>query len=88
MSDIAGSMDSALAAPAPAGYHVNTQNPQVKGLELGLWVGVAGLVISTIFSMMRVYTRALLARIFGIEDACMLLSWASATSVQALIICE
>lgn len=81
-------MDSAPAAPAPAGYHVNMQNPQVKDVEIGLWISIVGVVVATFFLVLRVYTRPLLTRMFGVEDICILLSWALTMSVQALFICE
>ena len=81
-------MNSTAAAPAPPGYHVDMQNPQVKGLELGLWVGFVGIGVSTAFLTLRVYTKVLLAKTFGFDDVCMLLAWVLAMGVQAMIICE
>ena len=88
MRTIAGTMNSMLAAPAPTGYHVDLSDPQTKGLELGLWIAVVGIVVSTTFFILRMNTKAALVRAFGIEDTYVVLSWAMAMSVQAMIMCK
>ena len=81
-------LDSTPAAPAPPGYHVDLQDPQMKGLFAGVCVGILGIILSTAFTGLRVYTKAFLARNFGIDDICIVLSWAMAMIMQVLFICE
>ena len=80
-------MDSTPAASAPAGYHVNMHEPETKGLEPGLWVGIVGVVMSTGFLVIRVYTKAVLAKKFELADLCIVLSWILAMSLQAIFLC-
>lgn len=81
-------MESTLAAPAPQGYHVDLHHPQTNGLVAGVGVGIAGIVVSTTFIALRVYTKAVLAKLFRIDDACIVLAWAMAMTDHILFICE
>ena len=81
-------MPSNAAAPAPAGYDVDLQNPQTRDLLAGLVVGFIGIAISTAFVVLRVYTKAIIVKIFVVEDVCLFVSWILALALQVIVICR
>ncbi|KIW03028.1 uncharacterized protein PV09_05682 [Verruconis gallopava] len=54
--------------PAPSGYHVDFEHPQRRGIPAAYWVTGVGLVISTMFLAMRLYTKIRIVREFKAED--------------------
>ena len=54
--------------PAPPGYVVDLVNPQRTGEAANFWVGTLGMIVSTIFVVIRVYTKTLLAKNFTADD--------------------
>lgn len=81
-------MDRQPAASTPAGYHGDMNDPRTTGLQLGLWVGVAGVAVSTIFLLPRLFTKIAFAKTFSLDDLFIVLSWALAMAVQSMLICE
>jgi hypothetical protein len=81
-------MDMQLAAPAPPGYVVHMKNPETNDLELGVGIGTAGITISTIFLLLRLYTRVAFTKSLGLDDLFITLSWALSTAFQGLVLCE
>ena len=81
-------MESHPAAPAPSGYIVHMNDPQTSELELGVAIGIAAIAISTIFLLLRLYTRVVFTKSLGIDDIFISLTWACATVFQAMVICK
>lgn len=65
------------AASAPPGYTSNLVDPVTKNNTPGIVLAIVGMIISTAFLAMRIYTKAVLARIFGVDDILLILSWVS-----------
>lgn len=63
------------AAPAPDGYTANFDDPETKHREAGMIISIVGMVLSTAFILLRVYTKTYLARLWGIDDVAMILAW-------------
>lgn len=75
------------AAPAPPRYNVDFQHPQESDLLAGLIIGFVGITICTVFVLLRVYAKAVLAKSFAIEDVCVVVAWLLAIAVQVIFIC-
>lgn len=54
--------------PPPPGYIVDLDNPQRRGQNLIPWIGIVGLVIATALLIVRVYTKAVLAKKITSDD--------------------
>lgn len=54
--------------PAPPGYVVDFDHPQRRGLPAGYWICGVGLLLSSSFLAMRVYTKLRLSKDFKLED--------------------
>jgi hypothetical protein len=54
--------------PAPAGYIVDILHPQRSGEAANIWVGTVGMVISSLFMGIRLYTKIKLAKNFTADD--------------------
>ena len=80
-------MDTRPAAPAPSGYIVDLNNPNTDGLELGLWIGVVGIAVSTLLLLLRLFSKIAFTKALGLDDIFITASWAVATAMQSLIIC-
>jgi uncharacterized integral membrane protein len=78
---------SSPAASPPAAYTVNMQDPTIKGLAAGWWVTIIGTVLATFLQALRIYTKAVLVKMFGWEDALMLLARVFSLAVQGLLLC-
>ena len=63
------------AATAPEGYTVNFDDPQTTQRNVGMIISIVGMALSTLFILLRVYTKAYLARLWGIDDVAMVLAW-------------
>ncbi|KAK4504900.1 hypothetical protein PRZ48_002863 [Zasmidium cellare] len=62
------------AATAPPRYTQDLINPpETKHISAGITISIVGMVISTLFILLRVYTKTRLARTFGIDDMCSIL---------------
>lgn len=76
------------AAPAPHGYEHNLKDPQTQGIVAGCWVGIVGTVVASLSLALRIYTKAVLAKIFGWDDVALVVAWAVALAVQIIILCK
>lgn len=56
------------ALPAPEGYEVDFENPNQIGDVAGYIVTGIGVAVAFSFLCMRVYTRVVISRNFGLED--------------------
>lgn len=63
------------AATAPAGYTVNFDHPRTTYRDVGMIISIVGMALSTLFILLRVYTKAYLARLLGIDDVAMIFAW-------------
>jgi len=66
--------------PAPAGYHVDFDNPQRVGNVVGYWITSIGVILSTSFLAIRMYTKLYITKSFSVDDAALLLSYVSLVS--------
>lgn len=55
------------AIPPPPGVTPNFVNPEQKGEEI-ITLGILGIVCSTLFLLMRIYTKLRINRAFKSED--------------------
>lgn len=53
--------------PPPPGIEANFNGPNTNG-NIFIAVAVTGVLLAAIFSVMRVFTKAVLTRSFGIDD--------------------
>lgn len=53
---------------APEGYVVDLANPQRRGEALITWVGIVGIILGTILLIIRMYTKAVLAKKVSSDD--------------------
>ncbi|EME80791.1 uncharacterized protein MYCFIDRAFT_110181, partial [Pseudocercospora fijiensis CIRAD86] len=74
------------AASAPPGLTNNLIDPLTKDTTAGIVLAIAGMAISTTFLLIRIYTKAFLARIFGIDDVLLIVSWMMSLVVQITIV--
>ncbi|CAK3920277.1 hypothetical protein AC579_6149 [Lecanosticta acicola] len=86
MSPTPTDLNHTPAASAPPGFTSNLIDPVRKEVLPGITLAIVGMVISTAFLAMRVYTKAFLARIFGLDDILLIISWAASLSVQITIV--
>lgn len=63
------------AATPPPGLVSNLENPMMRDQSPGVVLAIFGMSIATTFLAMRIYTKAFLAHLFGIDDVFLLLSW-------------
>lgn len=54
--------------PAPPGYVVDLSNPQRTGEAANLWVGAVGMILSTLFMAVRIYTKTRFAKCLSADD--------------------
>lgn len=63
------------AATPPPGFTQDLENPpELKHINAGITISIVGMVVSTLFILLRVYTKAYLSHIFGIDDGAVLQS--------------
>ncbi|KXT09774.1 hypothetical protein AC579_6149 [Pseudocercospora musae] len=74
------------AASAPPGFTSNLDDPVTKDTTAGIVLAIAGMAISTTFLLIRIYTKAILARIFGIDDVLLIIAWMMSMVVQITIV--
>ncbi|PIA98794.1 hypothetical protein CB0940_02363 [Cercospora beticola] len=74
------------AAEAPPGMVSNLQNPHIRNHAPTFVLAIFGMCIATMLLTMRIYTKAVLARIFGIDDVFLLFAWAMSLVVQIFIL--
>ena len=55
------------AIPPPPGVTPNFVNPEHRGKEI-VTLGILGMVCSTLFLLMRIYTKSRINRAFASED--------------------
>lgn len=56
------------AIPAPSGWVVDLENPTRTQDHTAYIVSTIGIITCTLFLAMRIYTKAIIARAFGLED--------------------
>ncbi|KAI7199854.1 hypothetical protein KC316_g8596 [Hortaea werneckii] len=78
---------SAPAAQPPPSYASGSDGPEIKGVTAGHWLDSVGLVLTTLFLGLRIYTKTAISRIFGVDDVCMILAWCFAVAIHGLLIC-
>lgn len=54
--------------PPPEGWQLNMDNPYQYGHIQGYWTGGFGLGLATILLGIRIYTKTMITRNFGLED--------------------
>ncbi|KAI7159474.1 hypothetical protein KC349_g4108 [Hortaea werneckii] len=64
---------SAPAAQPPPSYASSSDGPEIKGVTAGHWLDSVGLVLTTLFLGLRIYTKTAISKIFGVDDVCMIL---------------
>jgi len=69
--------------PAPAGYVVDFENPIRNGDVAGYWVTGVGLILSSSFLAMRMYTKLVITKNFALDDAALLASFVSLATTRA-----
>ncbi|KAF2168178.1 hypothetical protein M409DRAFT_21622 [Zasmidium cellare ATCC 36951] len=75
------------AATAPPGYTQDLINPpETKHINAGITISIVGMVVSTLFIILRVYTKAHLARNFGVDDVAMLFAWMLSIGLQIMVV--
>ncbi|USW58983.1 hypothetical protein Slin15195_G123020 [Septoria linicola] len=74
------------ATSAPPGMVSNLENPTTKNTSPGMVLSIFGMCLATLFLMVRVYTKAFLARLFGIDDVALIISWVLSMAVQISIV--
>ncbi|KAI5367842.1 hypothetical protein Slin15195_G029750 [Septoria linicola] len=74
------------AASAPDGYKANFDDPETRHREAGMIISVVGMVLSTAFILLRVYTKTYLARLWGIDDVAMIVAWMISIALQTMVI--
>ncbi|KAF1362648.1 hypothetical protein EJ07DRAFT_105666, partial [Lizonia empirigonia] len=65
--------------PPPPGCVVDLDNPQRRGQDLITWIGIVGLFIATVLLIVRMYTKAVLAKKINSDDWCLLFAWKSSS---------
>ncbi|KAF1833323.1 hypothetical protein BDW02DRAFT_552717 [Decorospora gaudefroyi] len=71
--------------PPPTGYVVDLENPQRTGVAANMWVGIMGMMLSSLFMGVRIYTKTKLAKNFTADDGALLLAW---IPIQIPILCK
>lgn len=69
--------------PAPAGYDVDFEDPARRGVLAGYWATGIGLVLSTSFLAMRIYTKLVITKSFSVDDGALLVSFVSMLSISS-----
>ncbi|KAF2206517.1 hypothetical protein CERZMDRAFT_21667, partial [Cercospora zeae-maydis SCOH1-5] len=74
--------------PAPGGYTPNLDNPTIMTLHrnVAMVLAIIGMVVSTVFISLRIYTRAFVSRRRAFDDAAIVLAWMLSISLQAILI--
>ena len=63
------------AASAPPGFTSNLENPITRDTSAGVALAIVGMVFASFFLGIRVYTKAFLARLFGLDDVLLIFAW-------------
>lgn len=71
--------------PAPAGYDVDFAHPMRTGNVAGYWVTGIGILLSTSFLMMRLYTKIFIIKAFSIDDVTLIMSYCFGITVQTIL---
>ncbi|PIA99847.1 hypothetical protein CB0940_02398 [Cercospora beticola] len=79
-------LSTTAAMPAPEGYTANLENPVTQHRDAGVVLAILGMVVSTAFLSLRIYTRAFASRRWGIDDAAIVVAWMLSISLQAILI--
>ncbi|KAM3422665.1 hypothetical protein BST61_g153 [Cercospora zeina] len=76
------------AAPAHEGYTPNPDHPMVmtQHRDVEMVLAIIGMIVSTGFMSLRLYTRAFISRRWGVDDAATLLAWMLSIALQAIMI--
>ncbi|MCJ1461458.1 hypothetical protein MMC07_000055 [Pseudocyphellaria aurata] len=71
--------------PPPPGVTANFVNPEQKGKEI-YTLGILGIISSTLFLLMRIYTKVRINRSFKSEDVCVVLAWFCSVATVLLVL--
>ncbi|GIZ46853.1 hypothetical protein CKM354_000996200 [Cercospora kikuchii] len=75
------------AMPAPEGYAANLSHPvTTQHRDAGVVLSILGMIVSTAFLSLRIYTRAFASRRWGVDDAAIVVAWMLSISLQAILI--
>ncbi|CZT23557.1 uncharacterized protein RCC_09271 [Ramularia collo-cygni] len=81
-------MSSTPAAPPPAGVTANFTNPETTHRVFGLVITGVGLSLMTAIMILRMYTKTVMVRLFGIEDVVAGIAWFTSAATQSLYLCR
>ncbi|KAF2164259.1 hypothetical protein M409DRAFT_25602 [Zasmidium cellare ATCC 36951] len=75
------------AAPAPPGFTSNlSKGKMTKDTDSSIAIAIVGMLISTTFFIIRIYTKAVLAKLFGVDDVLLIIAWILSMVVQISIV--
>ncbi|CAK3852960.1 integral membrane [Lecanosticta acicola] len=74
------------ASTVLSGYTQNFADPMSKHNTAGIVISVVGMVITTLFMLLRLYTKAFLAHIFGIDDVALTIAWMMSIALQIMVV--
>lgn len=74
--------------PAPPGYVVDLSNPQRTGEAANLWVGAVGMILSTLFMAVRIYTKTRFAKCLSADDVALIVAWILSVTIQMIILVQ
>jgi len=76
------------AVPAPPGFTNNLENPEYRNLAPTIIIACVSTFFATLLLGIRVYTKAFLAKLFGWDDAMLIIAWLFCIAVQTIITCK
>ncbi|KAJ4364604.1 hypothetical protein N0V83_009200 [Neocucurbitaria cava] len=83
MSNVNGTI---TMLPPPDGYVVNFENPQRRLVTETYILFIVENILAIIFLVQRLFTKTRLMRVFQVDDATVILSWALSCVTQSLLI--
>lgn len=75
------------AASAPLGFISDLRHPIAKDTDSSIAIAIVGMIFSTGLLAVRIYTKACLARLFGVDDVLLIIAWILNLVVQISIAC-
>ncbi|KAK4498652.1 hypothetical protein PRZ48_009162 [Zasmidium cellare] len=75
------------AAKPPPGFTSNLGGDKMtKDTDSSIAIAIVGMLISTGFLVIRIYTKAVLAKLFGVDDVLLIIAWMLSMVVQISIV--
>ncbi|KAM3424331.1 hypothetical protein BST61_g11132 [Cercospora zeina] len=74
------------AASPPPGMVSNLVDPITQNQQPSVVLAICGMIVATAFLAIRIYTKAFLARMFGLDDMFLIGSWAMSMIVPICIV--